>query len=182
MTMKSKKNRIRPLPVPRQYTSEIIRSDGDHIKVYMDLNRRRSEQTVGDMTRITIWRSDLGVMYGIDCNCRTYQKYRITPDMEAVVTTDVEDDVEWELVTTEPLGPHTVDVYDIYPKGKKLRRARIWVDNKTHIRWKEVTYNEFGDEVLTIEARNVEVGPPPDSVFELPPGLQEMVLGKRKKR
>lgn len=87
---------------------------------------------------------------------------------------DMEGDIEWEHVGKETLDSHEVDVYDTYAKGRLARRARVYVDVETHIRWKTVTYNRLGKEVVTIETRNVTIGPPPASVFELPTGLTEI--------
>ena len=86
---------------------------------------------------------------------------------------DVEEDAEWEYVASEPFGSRTVDVFDVFGKGEARRRSRVYVDSETHIRWKEITFNKLGKEVLVIETKNVEIGAPPVSVFELPPGLRE---------
>ena len=163
-----------PIPLPSRYFRESLRSDGDSGKVYIDGTKRRVEGTVNGVTTITIWRPDLGYFYGIECDTQTYTTHAITSEMEAVMAADVEDDVEWEYVTTESLGSRTVEVYDVFAIGEANRRARVYVDPETHIRWKKVTFNKLGKQVLTIETKNAVVGPPPASVFELPPGLREI--------
>jgi hypothetical protein len=164
--------------LPLQYSAEILRSDGGKIAVYLDGAKRRVEQTVAGTTRTTIWRPDLGKCYGIECDTQTYTTHSITPEVEAVAAKDVEDDEEWEYVATEPFGSRTADVYDVYAIGTARRRARVYVDSETHIRWKEVTFNKLGKEVLTIETKNVVMGPPPATVFELPTGLREFHIPK----
>lgn len=166
--------RLRPIPLPLQYSAEIIRSDGDRGRVYIDHKKRRTEQTVGGMTTMTIWRSDLGKCYGIECDTQVYDMTPITPEMEATASVDVEDDVEWEHVGTEKLGSRTVDVFDVFAKGTARCRSRVYVDVKTHIRWKTVTFNKLGKQVLIVETKNAVMGPPPASVFELPSGLREI--------
>lgn len=168
--------RRRPLPLPLQYSAEILRSDGDESKVHIDGSKTRVEQTVAGVTTIAIWRPDLGRGYSIEADTGMYSMIPITPDMETVASGDVEEDVEWEYVATEPFGSRTVNVFDVFGKGDARRRSRVYVDSETHIRWKEVTFNKLGRQVLVIETRNVEIGPPPASVFELPPGLQEVRL------
>ncbi|MGH7136184.1 MAG: hypothetical protein ACREHD_10625 [Pirellulales bacterium] len=165
-------NRRRPIPLPLQYSAEIVRSDGDRIKVYLAEGKRRVELTVNGVTQITIWRADLGKFYGINLDAQTYTSHTITAEDEATMSTDIEDDVEWQYVATERFGSHTVDVYDVFARNAEARHARMHVDSETHIRWKEVTFNKLGKEVLTIETQNVGIGPPPASVFELPPGLR----------
>jgi outer membrane lipoprotein-sorting protein len=181
MRMKELNNRCRPIPLPLQYSAEIVRSDGDKSKIYTDGRKSSTEQTVSGMTTISIWRPDLGKMYGIEVDTKIYTTHSITPEMEAIAAVDIEDDIEWEYVATELFSSHTVDIYDVFGKGESHRRARIYVDKETHIRWKTVTFNQFGKEVLTIETKNVEIGPPPASVFELPSGLQEFRIPKHDK-
>jgi hypothetical protein len=166
--------RQRPISLPPQYSRDIVRSDGDAITGYVDGTKRRVDQTVAGMTTIIISRPDLGVMYRIEANTQTYSTIPITRAMEAVAGKDVEENQEWEHVTTEPFGSRVVDVFDVFLIGETHRRSRLYVDRETHIRWKEVTFNKLGKEVLVIEAKNVRVGPPPASVFELPAGLREV--------
>lgn len=165
--------RCRPVPLPLQYSAKVIRSDGDSLNVYLDGAKRRVEQTVNGVTTVTIWRPDLGEFYGIEWEAQAYTTHAITADSETLMSADVEYDVEWEFVATELFGPHTVDAYDVFARNTNRRRARVYVDCETHIRWKKVTFNKLGKEVLTMETTNVESGPPPASVFELPPGFRE---------
>ncbi|HEX5443700.1 MAG TPA: hypothetical protein VFW87_07725 [Pirellulales bacterium] len=165
-------NRRRPIPLPLQYSAEIVRSDGERGKVYLDGGKRRVELTVNGVTQMAIWRPDLGEYYSINLEAQTYTAHTITAEMAAVMSADVEDDVEWEYVAAERVGSHAVDVYDVFARNTELRRARVYVDSETHIRRKEVTFNDLGEEVLIIENTNVKTGPPSASVFELPPGLR----------
>jgi hypothetical protein len=171
-------NRRRPIPLPVQYSAEIIRSDGNISKVYLDGTKRRVEQTINGVTRISIWRPDLGEVYGIEWDAQTYTSHTITTERITTLCADVEEDVEWEYVATEPFGSRTVEVYDIFTERTERRRARVYVDSETHIRWKEVTFNKLGREVMTIETKNVAIGPPPSSVFELPPGLRKLDMSQ----
>lgn len=169
--------RRRPIPLPRQYSAQQAQSDEDAIlTIYMDHGKQRTEETHGGVTTIQIWRQDLGSAYRIEIegDSRAYFTIPITTELGAVAEADVEGDVEWEHVSTEPFEARTVDIYDVYEIGTARRRSRIHVDCETGIRWKEVTFNKLGKEVLTIETKNVAIGPPPPSVFELPPGLKEI--------
>ena len=175
--MNQSHNRRRPIPLPLQYSAEIVRSDGERGKVYLDGGKRRAELTVNGVTQMTIWRPDLGEFYAINLEAQTYASHTITAKDDAIMSADIEDDVEWEYVATERLGEHTVDVYDVFARDSVDRQARIYVDREAHIRWKEVTFNKLGKEALTIERQNVEIGPPPASIFELPSGLRRSVRG-----
>ena len=173
------KPRCRPTPLPSQYSAELVRSDGGTIKVYLDAMKQRIEHAVaGVTTTIVIWRPDLGKSFMVETSTQTYFTSPITAEVEASVLTDVEDDIEWKHVGSEELDSTCVDVYDVYEKGKANRRARIWMDSETHIRLRKVTFNQLGKQVLVIEAKNVVMGPPPASVFELPPGLREVHLSE----
>lgn len=166
--------RHRPIPLPLQYSAEILRSDGDESRVYIDGAKKRVEQTIAGVTTIVIWRPDRGEGYRIEADSQRYSTTPITSEMKAMAAMDVEESLEWEHVGTEPFGSRTVDIFDVFGKGEAGRRSRVYVDSETRIRWKEVTFNRLGREVLVIEARNVEIGPPSASVFELPPGLREI--------
>lgn len=169
--------RRRPIPLPRQYSAEQARSDEDAIlTIYVDHGKQRTEETHAGVTTIHIWRQDLGSAYRIEIegDSQTYFTVPITAEMGAMAESDVEGDVEWEHIGTESLDSHEVDVFDTYAKGESARRSRVYVDVETHIRWKTVTFNRLGKEVVTVETRNVSIGPPPTSVFELPPGLKEI--------
>jgi hypothetical protein len=177
--MSERSTRCRPIPLPLQYSAEIVRSDGLSSKLYLDGMKRCIEDAVaGITTRIVIWRPDLGKSYVIEMATRTYFTVPFTPEFQAAASVDIEDDVEWEHADTESLDLRPVDIYDVFPLGGTCRRARVYVDTERHIRLKNITFNKLGKQVLTIETKNVVMGPPPASVFELPPGLQEIRLGE----
>ena len=177
--MNTHPTRRQPIPLPSQCFEERVYSDGMSDKVYTDGRKFRSDSTENGITTINIWRPDLEMGYRIDWNNRTYTAIPMSiEEMEETTSVDIEDDLEWEYVDSEELNARKVDVYDVFRKGESYRCARIFVDTETHIRWKKVTFNSLGKEVLTIETKNAEIGPPPDSVFELPEGLQEFKIPK----
>lgn len=166
--------RRKPIPLPKQYTAEIIRSDGETSKVFVDGSRNCIESEIAGMPRIHIWCPDLDVAYRIELDSKTYFTIPITPEMESMGAENTEDEIEWEYIGTENYNSHQVEVFDVFGKEESRCRSRIYVDKETHIRWKEVTFDKIGKEVLCIEMKNVVIGPPPPSVFELPPGLREL--------
>jgi hypothetical protein len=169
--------RRRPIPLPPQYSAEQSRSDKDAIRrIYVDRGKQRTEVTQHGVSTIQIWRPDIGSAYRIEISgdSQSYFTIPITTEMLAEAEADMEDDIEWEHIGTESLDSHEVDVFDAFAKGESARRSRVYVDIQTHIQWKTITFNRLGKEVVTVETRNVMIGPPPASVFELPPGLKEI--------
>jgi negative regulator of sigma E activity len=172
--MKQSPHRQSPLPLPKQYAAEIVRSDGEQARIYEDGVKSRAESFINGRTSIVIKRPDLKLLYDIELEPGTYSTIPLTPEIEQIGASDVEEGFEWEFVGSDTLNSRAVDIYDVYIRGDESRLSRIYLDRENHIRWKQVTFNRFGKEVLIIETRNVTIGPPAASVFELPTGLKKI--------
>lgn len=164
-------SRQKPLPLPRQYSAEIVRSDGDAGRVFVDGLLRRTEATVNGTTSIAISRPDLCCLYMLFPDTKSYMASPLTDDFLSVVETD---DVgeQWEFVRDDLLDGETVKCFHAYLPGQLRPYEVVYVQPETGIRVRAVTYNQNGDEVLTIETRNVVIGPPPKEVFEIPEGYE----------
>jgi len=101
----------------------------------------------------------------------SYVASPLTDDMLSVVETEGVGE-QWEFVRDEVLDGETVKCFNAYLPGQSRPYEVVYVQPETGIRVRAVTYNRNGDEVLTIETRNVVIGPPPKKVFEIPEGYE----------
>lgn len=83
----------------------------------------------------------------------------------------VEDDMLWEFIGAERLDDRDVHVYNVYIMGSEQRCKTVYVDPMTHIRWRTVTFNKLGQEVLVVTSKDVVIGSPDASFFEVPSGF-----------
>ncbi len=114
--MSTHNGRQMPIPLPRQYSAEIIRSDNEAAKVYVDGARRRTETCVGGVATIAITRPELGLSYMVFPDSRSYFVSPLTDEMIRSLETEsvVE---EWELVREEELGQMHVAVFNVFNMG-----------------------------------------------------------------
>ena len=166
-------NRQKPIPLPRQYSAEIVRSDGDTGRVFVDGMMCRTQANVdGRMTNIVISRSDRSCLYTIFPDTNAYMTSPLTDEMLSIVESEGMDE-EWEFVGDETLDGVTVKRFNAFLPGQSHPHCVLYVHPETGIRVRTVTFNRNGDEVLTIETRNVEIGPPPKELFEIPEGMKQ---------
>jgi hypothetical protein len=168
---------------PTQYSADLIvtRKMGQQtaapmtLKVYVDGNKRRTEQ--GNGGNIIILRGDLGKRYILTPSSKTYIEAPLDPRM-------VESTGEWakrmgivhEKVGSEEINGELCDKYHYTSDPKKMLDANhkpmlpprrnitgfIWVGQTTHMLLKS------DDAMSSAEWKNVKLGPPDASVFDLP--------------
>ena len=63
-----------------------------HIAELSDGTRFRSDDTVDGLTTIAIMRPDLKRLYRIELNDKLYSTIELTPEMEAMASSDMEED------------------------------------------------------------------------------------------
>ena len=165
--------RQKPVPLPQQYSADVVRSDGDSGRVFVDGMTRRTEANVGGMSNIVISRPDKRCLYTILPNLNGYMKSPLTEEMlSAMHCEDVGE--AWEFVGEETLDGTTVRRFNAFLPGQSRPYEVVYVQPATGIRVRTVTLNRNGDEVLTVETRNVVMGPPPKEMFEIPEGMKEI--------
>jgi hypothetical protein len=173
---------------PTQYSADLVvtRKMGQQVgtpinlKVYVDGNKRRTDQDGGNTV---ILRGDLNKRYMLTPGSKTYVEGPLDPKM-------LESSAEWakrfgivhEKVGTEEINGELCDKYHFSSDPKKMVDAQnkpampprrnitgfIWVGQKTHMLLKSE------DPMSTAEWKNVKLGPPDASVFELPADYKKM--------
>ena len=177
---------------PTQYSADLVvtRKTGPQtpmtMKVYVDGNKRRTDQGTA-AGNIIILRGDLSKRYVLTPSSKTYMEAALDPRM-------LESPNDWakrmglvhEKVGTEDVNGETCDKYSYTSDAKKMAAGQnkpsmpatrtitgfIWVGQKSHMLLKSE------NEVTTAEWKNVKVGPPDASVFELPTDYKQLEGGR----
>jgi hypothetical protein len=183
---------------PTQYSADLVvtRKVGTQVgppttlRIYVDGNKRRTEQGANS-GNIVILRGDLNKRYILTPSSKTYLQAPLDPRM-------LESTGDWakrlgivhEKVGTDEINGEVCDKYHFSSDPKKMLNAEnkptvpprrqiagfIWVGQTTHMLVKSQ------DEITTAEWKNIKLGPPDASLFELPadykklerPGLPQM--------
>jgi hypothetical protein len=167
---------------PTQYSADLVvsRKVGTPVtmRVYSDGNKRRTEQPQGPNGGIiVILRGDLSKRYILNPGTKTYTELPLDPKM-------LESTAEWskrlgivhEKVGSEDLNGETCDKYHfsvdqksqdpqkqpLMPRPQGGVSGFIWVSQSTHMLVKSE------NSVTTAEWKNVKIGSPDSSVFEIP--------------
>jgi hypothetical protein len=177
---------------PTQYSADLVvtRKVGPRtpmtMKVYVDGNKRRTDQSNASGT-IIILRGDLSKRYVLTPNNKTYTEAPLDQRV-------LESPNDWakrmglvhEKVGTEDINGETCDKYSYASDPKKMAAGQnqpmtpatraitgfIWVGQKTHMLVKSQ------NEVTTAEWKNIKIGPPDASVFELPADYKKLEGGR----
>lgn len=168
---------------PTQYSADLVvnRKMGEKtappvtMRVYVDGNKRRTEQVSNGGGSVII-RGDLGKRYILNPGTKTYMEAALDPKL-------LESTGDWakrlgivhEKVGTEEVNGELCDKYHFASDPKKMLAQNkqmlpprrnvtgfIWVDQNTHMLVKS------DDAMTTAEWKNIKLGPPDASVFELP--------------
>jgi hypothetical protein len=171
---------------PTQYSADLVvtRKVGPPtpatLKIYVDGNKRRTERE-GNGGNIIILRGDLSKRYVLTPGNKTYVEAPLDPRM-------LEAPNDWakrlglihEKVGTEEINGETCDKYQYSSDPKKtanMPNARpmtgfIWVGQTSHMLVKSENAGS------TAEWKNIKVGQPDASLFELPADYKKLEAGK----
>jgi hypothetical protein len=178
---------------PTQYSADLVvtRKVGPPtpmtLKVYADGNKRRTERE-GNGGNIIILRGDLSKRYVLTPGNKTYMEAPLDPRM-------LEAPNDWakrmglihEKVGTEDINGEVCDKYQYSSDPKKTANGQnnpamptaramtgfIWVGQTTHMLVKSENAGS------TAEWKNIKVGPPDASLFELPADYKKLEAGKQ---
>jgi len=142
--------------------------------VYVDGNKRRTDRDIQGGV-ITILRGDVNKRYILTVSSKTYIEAPMDPKMLGPVTASGKKMGIQEKVGTEEINGELCDKYSLGSnKGKTpqtgqrgpidtgLPRGFIWVGQSTHMIVKSDNAR------YTVEWKNIKLGPPDASVFEVP--------------
>jgi hypothetical protein len=167
---------------PNQYSADLVvsRKVGTpvNVRVYIDGNKRRTEQAANGGT-IVILRGDLGKRYILNTAAKTYMEMPLDPRMlESTADWSKRLGIVHEKVGTEDINGETCVKYrfsadpsktqngkgpqQLMPRAQGSVTGFIWVGQSTHMLLKSE------NPVSTAEWKNVKLGAPDASLFELP--------------
>jgi outer membrane lipoprotein-sorting protein len=162
-------------PFPKSYTVEMVRSDGDRTMLYVDGWTRRLEMypKTGQST-IVISRPDKRVIWSLCPETKTYSQAKLPAGLERAFDPDTLYD--WSEDGAEMIdGRRCRRFIGIYREARgPIGDAHevCFVDAKTGMRRRVVSYDVKGKQALTIDYLNSKVGPPRRDTFEMPEGYK----------
>lgn len=163
-------------PMPKQFSAEIVRSDGNYSKIWIDGFRRRVETyNENGIQSIVISRPDKGVLWSF-----------VLPDYKVVQEFPLKSEpiegafdpttlLKWTQEGIELVDGHEclrfIGRYNIpdVPAGDAYELA--YIDLVTNMYRRKITYNKLGRQSLIVDYRSVILEPPDKLVFELPEGV-----------
>jgi hypothetical protein len=142
--------------------------------VYVDGNKRRTDRDIQGGI-ISILRGDVNKRYILTVSSKTYIEAPLTPGMLEPITASGKKMGIQEKVGTEEVNGELCDKYRLGSDTGKTPQTRqpgpvdsgrprgfIWVGQSTHMIVKSDNSN------YTVEWKNIKLGPPDASVFEVP--------------
>ena len=155
--------------MPKQYSAEIVRSDGDRCRVFSDGVRQRIElYGPSGIQSIVISRPDRGVAWSLTPGSTTFYE---TPFTQQDNVTDPSSLLDWHEEGTEHIeGVECVRYCGRYfiPAGAAYELC--FVERSNGVRRRSVTFDKSGALRLTVDWRSVNLEPPDPAVFEVPQG------------
>lgn len=162
-------------PLPKSYSAEMARSDGDRSLLFVDGWTRRLEfYPKSGQPSIVISRADKRVIWSLSLETKTYSETKMPAGMERAFNPDTlydwcEDGVEMidgrmcrrfvgrHREASGPIG----DAHEV-----------CFVDADTGMRRRVLTFDVKGTLALTIDYLNAKVGAPSPDLFEMPEGYK----------
>ena len=151
---------------PKHYSAKVVRSDGEPIQfVYADGWKGRQETHFPDgRTKILISRPDKGVIWTLSPETKAYSQVKFTRDMVTKATRFIESLYDWRADGTETIGGRRclrfVGTYRSEAGPPGAAHEVHYIDAKTHMARRFVTFNLKGKKALTVDYLNVLLGRP----------------------
>jgi hypothetical protein len=124
--------------------------------------------------RISIACADKRVMWSLDPNTKTYSQAKMPDWMERVI--NPEEVYDWSENGMEIIDGHKcrkfIGRFQGEPRPIGDAHEVCFIDAKTGMRRRVMTFDAKGKLALTIDYLNVKVGPPPRRIFEIPEGYK----------
>lgn len=167
-----------PPQCPKHYSAKVVRSDGEPIQlVYADGRKGRQETHFGDgRTKILISRPDKGAIWALTPETKTYSQVKFTEDMVKKAARFIQSLYDWKADGAETIDGRRclrfVGRYSPETGTSGAAHEVHYIDAKTHMPRRFMTFNLKGKKALTVDYLNVVLGPLPPELFEIPPGYK----------
>jgi hypothetical protein len=157
--------------MPKQYSAEIVRSDGDRSRVFTDGLRQRIEiYAAGAVQGIVISRPDKGVAWSFMAGSTLFHETPFTQQVAQSVV-DPTSLLDWQEDGSEQIdGTECVRYRGRYRFPAGAAYELCFIERATGMRRRSVTFDKTGAQRLTVDWRSVTFAPPDPAVFEVPQG------------
>lgn len=146
--------------------------------VYVDGNKRRTEQETNNGKLVLILRGDLNLMYTISVSRKTYRVRPFDPSLvKSLDAYESAKDMLHEKVATETIKGQVCDKYRFSSNTGKTQSSAdpdnatagyIWISKSSHLPVMSKT------EAATTEWENLDIGPQDSALFQAPADFQEV--------
>lgn len=162
-------------PLPKRFSAEVIRSDGDRTLIYVDgWSKRLDIYPKTGHPSIVISRPDKEVIWSLAPHTKTYCQSKLPRGFERAFNPDTL--YAWTEEGTEKIDDR---IYRRFVGRYRETRTPIgaardvcFVDRRTGMRRRVDSYDKRGKLVLRIDYLNAKIGRLPGNVFEIPPGYK----------
>ena len=145
-------------------------------KIYVKGNKSRVDMNMMGQQTQTISRLDKQTVWLVHPNQGFYMEMPVNPGSPELLRDDAElkKYASKKKVGTETVNGYKCDKYEITYHDASLGKMTTWISKKLNFPVKVIQKGPQGES--TVEYRNIKTGNVPDSLFELPPGMQKMQM------
>lgn len=157
--------------MPKQYSAEVVRSDGHRSLIFTDGVRQRVEYySPAGLQTIVISCPDRGVAWSLNPGSTICYETPFTQQVaESLV--DPASLLDWQEEGTEQIeGAECARYRGRYTFHAGAAHELRFVERGTGMPRRSVTFDKTGAQRLTVDWRSVTLGPPDPAMFEVPPG------------
>ena len=141
-------------------------------KIYFKQDRWRIEMTQTQMQKaiVQIFRMDKKVAWMLIPEDKVYMETPLFPDMKPWAE-KIPGEVERKSLGEETVQGHRAEKYQVKVfDGERAQELYLWMSKELKVPVKTQTVDgKFG-----VELKNIEIGPQPEDLFELPPDFKQI--------
>jgi hypothetical protein len=158
-------------PLPKRYSAEIVRSDGDGSRIFTDGIRQRVEvYDASGIRSIVIARPDRGVAWSLKRGTTVFFETPFSLKVAQRVL-DPTSLLDWEEEGTELIeGTECIRYRGRYKSSAGAAYELCFVEPASGIRRRSVTFDMTGAQKLTVNWHSVNLESPDLEIFEIPQG------------
>src|SRR5712691_8606485 len=101
---------------------------------------------------------------------KQFTETKLQPENEEAMAWNPDQEELWRHIGSDVVEGIHCDVYERWRTAFSRVCGKIWVDTERQVRVRQINVNRVGELVLQCDFRNVQIGPPDPSLFEVPSG------------
>lgn len=158
------------LALAQEFSADIVsttREGNFRGKIFVSKDKSRMEIPQS----VIIARMDKKLTWVLLPSQMMYMEQPLNPQNIVVASEKMQGEVERQLLGQETIEGKTANKYSlVYTLNGKEEKVFVWVTTDSNIPIK----TQAADGSWTMEYKNLNIGPQPDSLFEIPPGYKSM--------